>query len=834
MSFWPFSSSYGSSSQLQKFLDSVTDYSLVTVDNIIHDRELQHEFLEELKSISAKSLKSNGLSFLQLINESQFKSTSLSNADNLSLTSSTNEGLETNNSLSKTARQQKLLEILLQPHILQGFIDYLISSVSLFAKLDNEQNENLDADSTEAEDEDNSEESKKETLHRRILCSAEVLSSDLWMISNRIIESPSLMGSLWLILDMPNLRESSPSVAYVVQILDHFMESNCIEMINFIRKQENLVDTFLGKIDVPIIMDFFLKVIHSDKADSPTGIIAVISQQGLIPKLIDLLKPASDGPKAGLLEADHLFMQTSATDFIKALVTISSNTSLAVDLDTNIGPNELTRELASPEIIQIMLSDIMLQRIPDPKDDKKTVPNKHGISNCVSIIIELIRKNNSDYDLNCGPYSTPEMNQDGASEVNIQSLFLWLQDLEENPPGPRDPIFLGDLLRIFSDNLQPLVDFMKEESLLDNKQTKVFGVTRYRMSELIAELLHCSNMILLNSKKIAELVKYRDELRTLRCHNILDALGGLAKPDSDSGARSIVSVINDIDVMSLESKPIGSIRPLSELFEDTVPIERDQDLRKTIKLMEFEDSDEEEPLISSENPFVCDERDELFRANPCIGDYFKINLRDLKMLETILQTFTDFPWHNFFHNVVFDFIQQIFNGKLNSYNSFLIVNLFDDCDLIGLIANSFKNPTKPRPGYMGHLILISEEVVKFTSLYKPALISPKIVDAVRSEDWDWFITECLLKTRELYNVILGTEPEFSESEDEGAHKADNDESSTSPREEAPQNSKKAIILGDSNNHDQFVAEKVDDEEDMDEESFPTSDSEMNGWEFSAS
>ena len=81
-------------------------------------------------------------------------------------------------------------------------------------------------------------------------------------------------------------------------------------------------------------------------------------------------------------------------------------------VETNIGPNQLTRELVSPTVINTMINDIMLVKISD--ENGKTQTNKHGINNVVSIIIELIRKNNSDYDLNCGTYSSMLQNGDGV------------------------------------------------------------------------------------------------------------------------------------------------------------------------------------------------------------------------------------------------------------------------------------------------------------------------------------------------------------------------------------------------------------------------------------
>ena len=186
---------------------------------------------------------------------------------------------------------------------------------------------------------------------------------------------------------------------------------------------------------------------------------------------------------------------------------------------------------------------------------------------------------------------------------------------------------------------------------------------------------------------------------------------------------------------------------------------------------------------------------------------------------------------------MFDLIQQIFNGKLNSYNSFLIVDLFklDKCNLTDLIVRSYRESREPRPGYMGHLILISEEVVKFTSLYKPDLISPIILDAILSKDWDWFVNEILLKTREVYNVVLGSE---QDEEDEGHRLNDKDQDSfgfdsstvgyldlDSYDKEQGSSNKNLIILGDRSNHDLFVNDRQhasresneDDDEDNDED-----------------
>lgn len=58
-------------------------------------------------------------------------------------------------------------------------------------------------------------------------------------------------------------------------------------------------------------------------------------------------------------------------------------------------------------------------------------------------------------------------------------------------------------------------------------------------------------------------------------------------------------------------------------------------------------------------------------------------------------------------------------------------------------------------GYMGHLVLIAEEVVKFSKLYKVELISPDIHDTLQEEEWNFYTDSVLNDTRLMYSKILG-------------------------------------------------------------------------------
>lgn len=95
------------------------------------------------------------------------------------------------------------------------------------------------------------------------------------------------------------------------------------------------------------------------------------------------------------------------------------------------------------------------------------------------------------------------------------------------------------------------------------------------------------------------------------------------------------------------------------------------------------------------------------------------------------------------------------------YNPTLAVSLFEAADVTSAIINGQKvsdesqAKTKTRMGYMGHLTLIAEEVVKFTERHPPELLSDTVLDKVMSQDWINYVEGALAETRERDNAILG-------------------------------------------------------------------------------
>lgn len=178
------------------------------------------------------------------------------------------------------------------------------------------------------------------------------------------------------------------------------------------------------------------------------------------------------------------------------------------------------------------------------------------------------------------------------------------------------------------------------------------------------------------------------------------------------------------------------------------------------------------------------QRPEPSTAEPVVGDYLKTQFVEYRVVPTILvrrlfppscyaiaysnsancgqSFFFAYPWNNFLHNVVYDIVQQVFNGPMDrGYNPTLAVSLFEAADITnaiikGQLASDESQATmKTRMGYMGHLTLIAEEVVKFTERHPPELLSETVLQRVMDQKWMDYVEGALAETRERDNAILG-------------------------------------------------------------------------------
>ncbi|KAI9811212.1 MAG: hypothetical protein M1827_005544 [Pycnora praestabilis] len=416
----------------------------------------------------------------------------------------------------------KLIEYLRDENVLRRLLEYVVAP-----KLSESDNEDADAESNEARGssaqhrdgdekskgksreqikslEDREKEEKTRLKYAYVAC--EVLSSETWSISEALMENQQHLRTFWSF--MKHQPPLDPLQAgYFTKVNETLLDKKTEEMLEFFKSLGDIVPSMLQHVDCPMVMDLLLKIISLEKADGGQGIVDVsvpvdfirnpkyaprdhrrltfpcsgqwLQSQSLIPKLLSYLS-AEHSPAT----------QTSGGDFLKAIITISANASQ--NEQSCIGPNDLTRQLVSEPCIQSLISNMLRGGNP--------------LTVGVGIVIEVIRKNNSDYDPDVGA---------GADSI----------------PSSRDPIYLGTLLRLFAKHVPDYMDLIlspnhtvingdgtsivkrKELRAAFGEKIEPLGFDRFKTCELMAELLHCSNMGLLNERGSERFVKERDQER---------------------------------------------------------------------------------------------------------------------------------------------------------------------------------------------------------------------------------------------------------------------------------------------------------------------------------
>lgn len=232
-------------------------------------------------------------------------------------------------------------------------------------------------------------------------------------------------------------------------------------------------------------------------------------------------------------------VQTAAGDFIKAIITISANASQ--NEQQCIGPNELTRQLVSRPCVEQLIGYMLGGGNP--------------LTVGVGIIIEVIRKNNSDYDPDVG------------AGINTT-------------PSSHDPIYLGSLLRLFAENVPNFMNLIlgtpSQKDSIDStfgERLEPLGFDRFKTCELMAELLHCSNMGLLNELGSEELIATRDlERQRLRTEGRLGPLKDEDLSTDDLTMRTSHHPQDEgrrLEVTNADDDGFEEVEPSKEMSEDT-------------------------------------------------------------------------------------------------------------------------------------------------------------------------------------------------------------------------------------------------------------------------
>lgn len=116
-------------------------------------------------------------------------------------------------------------------------------------------------------------------------------------------------------------------------------------------------------------------------------------------------------------------------------------------------------------------------------------------------------------------------------------------------------------------------------------------------------------------------------------------------------------------------------------------------------------------------------------------------------------------------------VQQVFNGSFErGYNRTLAIDLFchSNCTdltsqadvtqriLDGQAASDDAQKEKGmRLGYMGHLTLIAEEVLKLQDRQAPEVLGEQIMERITRDEWNQYLETTLSETRDRDNAVLG-------------------------------------------------------------------------------
>ncbi|KAI0053980.1 SAPS-domain-containing protein [Auriscalpium vulgare] len=700
----------------------------------------------------------------------------------------------------------------------------------------------------------------------------EVLCSEIWSIVETCLNNTEqLLTPFWeTVLDRPaeDMKTHMAMASHFAKINAVFLTKKPAEMLQFIRSQRDVVERLLQHIETPSFSDLLVRIIQLDEQPAGAGVLEWLSDERLMSRLIDRLAPTYSSD-----------VHTVVAELIKGIISMaapSPGAALSEGLHNGPASNRFARELARREnvltLVNFILADfhtdalatatssdthtgdeIILDELASPVSPvlPTSESSASSVVQSIGIIIELIRQNNSDY---FEPYLFHTLRnrlihvQQQLTSRDPEEGRIALEGAMTEMVDRMAVVHLGPLLDIFCERLDEFTKYLHKPRSLDGTiSTTVGSITpltfeRYKICELYAELLHCSNMALLN--RSAEFAYLYDS--DGRLQGGLSALEELARVISmgsgedaehdamDEGTDDIEPALEfpihrasqDASSSILDSDEDMSEGPGSSeddtmeeivMYEEPASLEENSDT--TLSTSPSHTQSPIEPLVvpSSPNAAFMPPASEIAAqgaAGPAtgpipqrkgsghstgsegstigrrstgskrssrrnsrrltlqdasqvdiplpIGERLKQKLLDAGVLSMVLDLFFNFPWNNFLHSVVYDLIHQILTGRVDGgINRSLTVALFRDAHLMQRIVEGQKRNDQEssklkgvRLGYMGHLTLISEDVITSLNHFPPDLrlqISPY----APQPDWDDYVTGRYNETKQKDSSLLG-------------------------------------------------------------------------------
>ncbi|KAF9128887.1 hypothetical protein BGW39_004658 [Mortierella sp. 14UC] len=566
----------------------------------------------------------------------------------------------------------------------------------------------------------------------------EVIACEVWGIFESALTHSDMLVKFWEFLDRPPPL-NPVQASYFAKVIGVFLMKKTNETLSFIRSQPKVVPKLLLHMSTSAIMDLLLKIISMEESPEGKGTVQWLSDEGLMPWLVNRLDPNFD-------EEVH----SIASQVLLDIIAISQSSHPE---QPSIGTNVLIEELKS-EVIVGQLVSFML--------DKNAPYSSSTLINGVTIFIELIRRNNSDYDVEPLP---PNATEPTREAVDLSDLLKVLATRIED---------FKDLLIVPRSTTGPILTSI-------GKQTPL-GFERLKICEMFAELLHCSNMAVLNSKPIITVSA--------------DGTVRIPKVSVATHHHSAHSVNGDADDEE-EHKDAKE----QQLNSGKGPVATDKDTAEEHATPRAS-SEEPKPSTLASSTIATLASTNAIEGDVLIpvGDFLKLQFVDYHIIPTCFDLFFQFPWNNFLHTVVYDMVHQVFHRPMGDigrpgadgtyvppkadqdmtegWNRRLTISIFKDGQLTKRITDAQRlcdyecaQPKGVRLGYMGHLTYIADETVKLLELYSQTSLLSSLYEHIDLEDWWNYVSKILKETKERDAKVLGgARPNVIES-----HKPDHDD-----------------------------------------------------------
>ncbi|KAJ8092425.1 sporulation-induced protein [Marasmius tenuissimus] len=661
----------------------------------------------------------------------------------------------------------------------------------------------------------------------------EVLCSEIWSIVETCVnEHQQILAPFWETV----LEKSPEEMKTQLVMASHFSKITSIylakkptEMFEFLQSMPDVLG-LLKHIGNPSFVDVLIRIIQLDDMPEGEGVLEWLHSEGLINRLIDLLAPSHPSDT-----------QQIAADMLNAIIAMATPSPgaavMAEQPQVGLASNLFARELARPEYISRLIvyifQDFASDRNPSLADeddeaesDKQALPKfEYASSSAVlamGVVSELIRKNNSDY---FEPYLFHTLRHRLLQVQNQQVQDQVPRDSEDSREGLERAmkemvdrmgvVNLNYLLEVLGDRTETLMRYLGTPRSWKGPEPTTVGsimpltFERLRIVELFAEMLHCSNMSLLNRSTSFDHL-YDASGRLQGGLSAMKDLGAVSEPHGKNQDDDMMDDGNEIEP-ALEFPVTSTSHDSSSLLDSdddmsSEPGSSDDDAMEEIMM-----SEEPQPLASplpqdppqmngpstppentngppspaspyrrgrsTSSPEVS--RSPSSRRNSrkislpseqppdtrlFVGEQLKKKFLDSKVPCKLLDLFFEYPWNNFLHSAVFDVISQMMSGPVDvgsGWNRELVISLFRDARIMyrlveghQLNEESISKPKGLRLGYMAHLHRLTEAVLECLTRYPPEL-RVILLQYAPDPGWDDYITTTFQRTRDDNSKPLG-------------------------------------------------------------------------------